>query len=77
MFGKLMELTGGTFTMNVLSAVADHLYAIAIYDATSTINGKTATQRYVLVEELTPDGKVTSTHGMAFDQEAADAHTNG
>jgi ketosteroid isomerase-like protein len=77
MFGKLFDLTAGTFSMNVISTVADDRFAVAVYDATSTINGKTDTQRFVLADEMTGDRKVTSIHSMAFDQAAADAHANG
>lgn len=77
MFGKLIELTGGTFSMNVLSTLADDKYAVAIYDSTSTVNGKTGTFRFVMTEEVTPDGKSAVTHSMALDQAAADKHLEG
>lgn len=77
MFDKLITLTGGTFAMNVLSTQADGNFAIAIYDATSTVNGKHGTFRFVITDEMTPEGKVASTHTLAFDQAGADAHLNG
>ncbi len=77
MFGKLLELTGGTFTMNVLSMLADDQHAVAIYDATSTVNGTTGTFRFILTDEMTADGKTKSTHTLAFDQAGADAHIAG
>ena len=42
----------------------------------SAIDGQTRTDRYVLVEELTTEGKVASTHNLAFDQVTADTHFN-
>jgi ketosteroid isomerase-like protein len=76
MFGKLIEITGGTFTMNVISCIADDLHSATIYDATSTINGKTATERFCLIDEMTPDGKAKATRVLAYDQESADSHWN-
>ena len=35
---------------------------------------RTQTDRFVLVDEMTPEGKVATTHVLAFDQIAADAH---
>lgn len=77
MFGKLFEITGGTFSMNVLSCLADDTHAVAIYDATSTVAGQTRTMRFVMVEDLTPDGLVAETINLAYDQPAADAHMTG
>lgn len=74
MFGQLFEQTGGTISMEVISVLADDTHACAIYDSTSTIAGQTQTSRFVLVQEMTPDGKARSTHTMAYDQPAADAH---
>ncbi|MCY7365623.1 MAG: nuclear transport factor 2 family protein [Frankiaceae bacterium] len=77
MFGKLMELTEFTYTMNVLDMMATDQHAVAVYDATSTIQGRTATTRWTLVDEVTPDGLVSATYLLAYDQEAADAQMNG
>lgn len=74
MFGKLFEMTGGTVAMNVVSAIADDTHAIAIYDSTSTVGGVTETNRFILVDDLDAQGKITSTHSMAYDQAKADAH---
>lgn len=73
MFFKLFEVTGGTFKMNVLSVLSNDQQACAIYDATATINGKSDTQRYVVITSYTEDGKAKSTDVVAFDQAAADA----
>ena len=56
--------------------LADDTQAVAIYDATSTIGGQTQTHRFVLVEAMTPEGKAATTHILAFDQLAVDAHFN-
>jgi ketosteroid isomerase-like protein len=76
MFGKLFELTDGTFSMNVHTIVADEKCAVAIYDSTSTVKGVTDTQRTCLVDEFDAKGKVTATHLFAYDQAAGDAHLN-
>ena len=77
MFGRLMELTGFSVTMQLISVLADDAHAVAVYDSTSTVGGRTETQRLVLVDEMTPDGKVKTCHLTAFDQAAADAHMSG
>ena len=77
MFGRLMELTGGTYSMQVRSILADDDHAVAIYDATSTVDGRTETYRWVLVDELAPDGRTTATRVFSYDQEASDRHLTG
>lgn len=73
MFGRLFELTGGTWTSTLLSVLADDTHAVAIYDATATVNGTTGVHRFVLVEQLAKDGTVAETRTLAYDQEQADA----
>lgn len=76
MFGELLQRTGGTFAMKVHSTIADDRFAVAVYDATSTVKGVSATQRFVLIDEMTKDGKVKATQTLAYDQAAADQHFN-
>lgn len=73
MFGRLFELTGGTWRHALVSVLADDQHAVAIYDATATVNGVEGVHRFVLVEEMTPDGKVQTARTLAYDQEEADA----
>lgn len=77
MFGKLMELTGGTFRTQVLSILADDSHAVAIYDATSTVAGVTETTRCLLVDEMAADGRTTASHVFSYDQDANDRHWSG
>lgn len=77
MFGKLIDLTDGTFAMKVISCIADDLHSVTIYDASSTINGRKATERYCLIDEMTKDGKAKATRVLAYDQEAADRQFSG
>lgn len=77
MFGGLFEVTGGTFSMDLLSCLADDARAVAIYDATSTVAGQTRTMRFCFVQELNTEGLATATTVLAYDQAAADAHLNG
>lgn len=77
MFGRLVELTGGTYRLEVRSVVADDSHGFAVYDSTSTVAGRTATNRWVLVDELAPDGRSTATRVFCYDQEAADRHLSG
>ncbi len=76
MFGTLIETTGGTFTMKLDATFADNKIAVALYDGTSTVKGMTETHRFVLVDDLNAEGKITATHVMSYDQAAADAHMN-
>lgn len=77
MFAALFEATDGTYAMQVVSMLADDQHAIAIYDATWTVSGVTATYRFVLVDELAGDGRTTATHTLAYDQAGADRHLSG
>lgn len=65
MSGRLGEPTGFTHTMNVLGMMATDQHAVSVYDATSTVQGRTATTRWTLVDEVAPDGLVSSTHLLA------------
>ena len=77
MFLQLFEATGGTFSMDLLSVLADDERAVAIYDATSTVAGQTRTMRFAFVQEMDADGLVCQTNVLAYDQAAADAHMAG
>lgn len=74
MFGALLAATDGTFSMSLITVLANDTHAVAVYDATSTVKGATETQRFVLIDDMTPDGKVKATQVLAYDQAAADAH---
>ena len=74
MFVSLFELTGGTHSNTVVDVLADDLHAVAIYDATSTIEGRTATLRNVLINEIDADGRATSCTNLSYDLAASEAH---
>ena len=76
MFGKLLEATGGTMTMELQHVLADDACALAVYDSTATVAGQTRTMRFAMIEELI-DGRSSSVQVMAYDQPAADAHLRG
>lgn len=73
MFVELFTITDGTFSTTPLTILADDARAVAVYDATATVAGRTETLRWVLVDELDADGKVSSAHCACYDQAAADA----
>lgn len=77
MFLKLFEHTGGTFSMDLLSVLADDERAVAVYDATSTVAGETRTMRFAFIQEIDAQGLVCQTNVIAYDQAAADAHMAG
>ena len=73
MLGKLFEITGGTFKTSLQSILSNDHQSCAIYDATATVNGRTDTQRFIVIDTYTADGKVKTTDVVAFNQAAADA----
>lgn len=73
MLMRLFELTGGTFKTTLHSVLSNEHQSCAIYDATATVNGKTDTQRFFVLDTYTADGKVKTTDVVAFNQAAADA----
>jgi uncharacterized protein len=77
MFVRLFTLTEGTYRTELLSVFADDQRAVAVYDATSTVAGRTETLRWVLVDEIGPDGKIAATYTACYDQERADAFLSG
>ncbi len=74
MFLSLFELTGGTHSNALVDVLADDLHAVAIYDATSTVDGRTATLRNVLIDEIDADGRATTCTNLPYDLKAAEAH---
>lgn len=70
---RLFEITGGTFKTSVQSVLSNEQQSCAIYDASATVNGKTETHRFFILDTYTKDGKVQTTQVTAFDQTAADA----
>lgn len=77
MLGKLVEISDGTFKTKIVSILANDTQAAAVYDATATVNGKTATHRFFLIDDYDADGKVKSTNVVAYDQTSADALMRG
>lgn len=74
MFVSLFELTGGTQSNALVDVLADDRHAVAIYDSTSTIEGRTATLRNVLINEIDSDGRATSCTNLPYDLAASEAH---
>lgn len=77
MFYRLLEITSGTHAMELVHVLADDRCAVAVYDSTATVAGMTRTMRFVLIQEVTPEGLTSATQLMAYDQPAADAHLTG
>lgn len=59
-FGKLMEVTGGTFKATLVHVLADDEYGCAIQGSTATINGTESTTTDILVDRVV-DGKAVET----------------
>jgi ketosteroid isomerase-like protein len=71
-FGKLSELSGGTFKAEVVDLMADDERAIAIQHSTARRDGKVLDARDVLVYEIR-DGKVMDVQLFAGDAQEEDA----
>lgn len=74
MFLRLFELTGGTHRNTLLDVLAGDSRAVAVYDATSTVDGRTATHRNVLVNEVDTSGRATTCTNLPYDLEAFESH---
>lgn len=71
-FGKLFELSGGTFKAEPIDIFADDARAVAIQHSTATRDGKTLDANDVVVYEMS-DGKVRDVQLYAGDIEQEDA----
>jgi uncharacterized protein len=70
-FGKLMELSGGTSSLEVHDVLANDDHGIALVTGTATRNGKSFTGQDVHTFHLR-DGKVVEFWDSPLDQYAAD-----
>ena len=70
-FGKLVELTGGTFKLDVHSILADDEHGTVLSTTTAQREGRSLTEMTVDVFHLA-DGKVTEVWTIAEDQQAGD-----
>ena len=71
-FGKLVELTGGTFKLDVHSILADDEHGTVLSITTAQREGRSLTEKTVDVFHFA-DGKVTEVWTIAEDQQAGDA----
>ena len=76
MFGELVTMTGGTQSNTLVKVFADDDYAVAIYDTTATMNGRTETHRWVMVSKER-NGKACEISNTPLDLAAAQAFING
>ena len=70
-FAKTMELSGGTFRMEVHDVVANDDHAVALFDARAEREDRTYEDRNVLVIHIR-NGKLIETWLMSQDRYAAD-----
>ena len=70
-FGKLMELTDGTFHLDVHAVFADDEHAVALVISTGSRGGKTVTVDEAHVYHMR-DGRVTEFWDASTDQAASD-----
>lgn len=71
-FGKLVELTGGTFKAEVIDIVADDDRAMAVQHSTADKDGKVYDTKNVLVSEIR-DGKFVETQVYESNPELEDS----
>lgn len=72
LFGKLLEVTHGTFQMDLQAAFANDEFGVALVVASSSVDGQNVTAREAHIMRMR-DGKVaefwyTSTNQYAFDE---------
>lgn len=72
LFGRFLELTGGTVDMQIHDVVANDEHAVALLHVTAEREGKRLDQNEVHVLHVR-DGKVTEFWGFEEDQAAANA----
>jgi uncharacterized protein len=70
-FARTMELTGGTFRVELHDALANDEHAVALYVARGEREGRTLEDRSVLVSHVR-NGKLVETWQHSEDQYAAD-----
>jgi ketosteroid isomerase-like protein len=70
-FARTMELSGGTFRMDVHDVMANDDHTVALFGARAEREDRTYENRNVLVIHLR-DGKLTETWLLSEDQYAAD-----
>jgi uncharacterized protein len=70
-FGKLMELTGGSFHLDVHAVLADDEHGVALVVGTASRGGKSLTTNEAHVFHLR-DGRVTEFWDASTDQAAFD-----
>ena len=70
-FGKLMELSNGTFKADLVHAVGDDKFGVAIQHTTVTRNGRTYDRHDVLVDRM-ENGTAVETWVYPEDQYAID-----
>jgi ketosteroid isomerase-like protein len=70
-FAKTMELSGGTFRIEVHDVVANDNHAVALFDARAEREDRTYENRNVLVNHIR-NGKLAETWLTSEDQYAAD-----
>src|SRR5438445_10526920 len=71
-FGKLVELTGGTFKLDVHSILADDEHGTVLSTTTAQRESKSLSEKTVDVFHFA-DGKVTEVWTIDADQQAGDA----
>lgn len=71
LFGKLMEVTGGSFRLDVHAVLADDEHAVALVFATASRDGRSITDNDAHVFHMR-DGKVVEFWTAATDQYAFD-----
>jgi uncharacterized protein len=72
LFGKVFELTGGTFRQELHDVLANDEHGISLATATAEREGKTLRNNGVLVFNLDSEGKVREAWLHPYDQYAVD-----
>jgi ketosteroid isomerase-like protein len=70
-FGKIIELTGGTYKIDVHAIIADDDHGVVLSSATAERDGRALSERSVDVHHIR-DGKVAEVWTFDEDQQAVD-----
>jgi ketosteroid isomerase-like protein len=71
-FGRLMEVSDGTFKADLVHVVGDDKFAVALQHSTWTANGQSYDGTDVLVDRVDADGRAVETWIYLEDQQKAD-----
>lgn len=71
-FGRLFELSGETFRLELQDVIANDQHGVALFSVRAEREGRQLAGNEALISHLSPDGKATEVWTQPADQYAAD-----